>query len=302
MYSDTVKYAKLSNPDIEVRIIERPPLKKFDGTFEIPEESNVESVYRGYRQCYSENPFKDKVLSDDRRKELIELAKEKDSNILLTINKYGYIPYTDFLHKCLFIKNHMNHRSPLEHSKVTYQMTNGVRSFSHQHVRFRIASHSQQSQRYVDSITPELNPSKPVRNNKKAINAFDKLAHAVYEYSKDMHEIAKEDSNLKSEDIRGGFVNDTCTQLITSMNYSELIHFWGERCCMRTQEMNRLFAIKLLKIMRTRVPFVFDNVGAKCMEFHICPESNEHSCHRFITKEEYISKTKELYWGELPKY
>ena len=44
----------------------------------------------------------------------------------------------------------MGHESPLEHVSFTFAVEGVSRALSHQLVRHRIASYSQQSQRYVD--------------------------------------------------------------------------------------------------------------------------------------------------------
>ena len=47
----------------------------------------------------------------------------------------------------------MNHDSPFEHASITFGVDGVSRALTHQLVRHRIASYSQQSQRYVAEVS-----------------------------------------------------------------------------------------------------------------------------------------------------
>ena len=65
--------------------------------------------------------------------------------------------------------NSMGHESPIEHISFTFGIEGISRTCSHQIVRHRIASYSQQSQRYVD-LQNSFNYIIPdaIKNNEKA--------------------------------------------------------------------------------------------------------------------------------------
>lgn len=273
-----------------------------DNLWIIPEALNIEKIYRGYRQCYSKYPFKDssikdseiKVLKEKLEKEILHHVKAWGLNSGNCLNNectsseyvsrafemYGYDQLIRHLHKCLFISKHMNHESPLEHGVVTYQISNLDRKDSHQVVRSRIASFSQQSQRYVDfSDEVPFNPDQVVRNNPEAMEIFERIFGIVSASANKLTEMG-----LSSDNVRGIYPNNTVTELICTMNYRELIHVFNERCCALASDRYRHMANDLLSQMRSRIPFIFNvenGIGAKCEKYHICPESKERSCGKY---------------------
>ena len=67
------------------------------------------------------------------------------------------------------------HLSVLEHAYATFRVTGGSRAFTHQVVRHRLCSFTQQSQRYVDeSSFPYIEPDS-IRSNKEAHELFLRL-------------------------------------------------------------------------------------------------------------------------------
>ena len=85
--------------------------------------------------------------------------------------------------------NGLGHQSPIEHISFTFGIEGISRTCSHQIVRHRIASYSQQSQRYVDLqnsfsyIIPEA-----IRNNEKAKLLYEKSMLADMDTYKEITE------------------------------------------------------------------------------------------------------------------
>ena len=78
------------------------------------------------------------------------------------------------------IKSH--HESVLEHASFTFMITGISRSCSHQIVRHRLASYSQESQRYVNVTNPEW--VLPVaRDSIKAWAMIEACEHSLETYS-----------------------------------------------------------------------------------------------------------------------
>ncbi len=48
------------------------------------------------------------------------------------------------------------------------------------------------------------------------------------------------------------------------MNARELLHFFGQRCCMRAQWEIRAMADEMLKLVQAVSPVVFANAGPGC--------------------------------------
>ena len=168
------------------------------------------------------------------------------------------------------------HTSPLEHVSFTFAVSGVSRSLTHQLVRHRIASYSQQSQRYVK--TDELDfvsPASVVRNEE----ARFKFAHAMAVIEAIYGQLLA--LGIPAEDARYVLPNAACTNIVVTMNCRALLNFFGERCCMRAQWEIRDMANRMLAICQERLPVVFDGQGAKCEALGLCPESEKFTCGRY---------------------
>ena len=68
----------------------------------------------------------------------------------------------------------LGHASPTEHAYFTFGIEGISRACSHQLVRHRIASYSQQSQRYVDGTRFDFVTPPEIAKNEKALTAYEK--------------------------------------------------------------------------------------------------------------------------------
>ena len=182
----------------------------------------------------------------------------------------------------------IGHESPLEHVTFTFAIEGVSRSYSHQQVRHRLASYSQQSQRYVkegdnfEFVTPNI------------ITEMGGLAYL--EYKEDMKKIhdmyLKWQKQIKcwvestgyptygmsaekvaNENARYVLPNATETKIIVTMNIRSLYNFFSERCCNRAQEEIREVADEMLRLCREVSPVLFKNAGAPCVRGK-CPEGS----------------------------
>ncbi len=154
----------------------------------------------------------------------------------------------------------MGHHSPFEHINFTFGIEGISRVTTHQLVRHRIASYSQQSQRYVkynklkytipSSIEniPELKKVF-VETIKKVNNAYQQLV----------------DSGIPVEDARYILPEGTHTKIMVTMNARELIHFFRLRCCNRAQWEIRQMAHQMLKKVKKVCPNIFAQAGPSCI-------------------------------------
>ena len=69
----------------------------------------------------------------------------------------------------------IGHGSPFEHASFTFGIEGISRACSHQLVRHRIASYSQQSQRYVDGTKFDFVTPPEIAKNEKALAAYNKV-------------------------------------------------------------------------------------------------------------------------------
>jgi len=169
----------------------------------------------------------------------------------------------------------MGHMSPLEHASFTFAIEGISRACSHQLVRHRLASYSQQSQRYVDIkdefgyIIPEA-----IKNNSDLRHIFEKVMDNINnDYQKLVKELIKAGRKREEalEDARFVLPNATETKIIMTMNARELLHFFNQRLCMRAQWEIRNMAMEMLKIVKKVAPVIFANAGPSCLGGK-CPE------------------------------
>jgi len=141
------------------------------------------------------------------------------------------------------------------------------RACSHQLVRHRIASFSQQSQRYVaneqqfDVVTPDSVAEQP------------ELAERFVAHMQQSHELYREmlEAGVPAEDARFVLPNAAATKLVMTMNARELRHFFVLRCCRRAQWEIREMANQMLRLTRQAAPLLFADAGPGCLTGP-CPE------------------------------
>lgn len=154
----------------------------------------------------------------------------------------------------------MGHLSVLEHASFTFGIEGISRATSHQLVRHRLASYSQQSQRYVKLDLPEFVIPHTVAADaakKKLFIAAAKSAWGAYKKLLDM--------GVAAEDARYLLPNAACTKIIVTMNARELLHFFRLRCCERAQWEIRGMATGMLRLAKSKAPFIFADSGPACV-------------------------------------
>lgn len=161
----------------------------------------------------------------------------------------------------------LGHYSVLEHASFTFGIEGVSRACSHQLVRHRIASFSQQSQRYVSHKTPfaAVVP--------ESIAAQAELLKRYHAFLDEAHQVYREllDAGVPPEDARFVLPNAAETKLVMTMNARELLHFFGLRCCRRAQWEIRAMATEMLRLARQASPLLFADAGPGCLQ-GACPE------------------------------
>ncbi len=186
----------------------------------------------------------------------------------------------------------IGHMSPIEHASFTFAVEGISRACSHQLVRHRLASYSQQSQRYVseeagfDFIIP---PS--IKKDSELARYFrDFMNKAQEAYS---HIVSRlNEKGLKGEeanqDARFILPNACETKIIITMNARELLHFFKQRCCNRAQWEIRSMAINMLRLVSRTAPAIFRNAGPGCLKGK-CPEG-DYTCGKMKEVREFFKK------------
>lgn len=160
------------------------------------------------------------------------------------------------------------HESVLEHWSATFAVNGVSRALTHQLVRHRIASYSQQSQRYVDMGKFEyVTPDSISRRREGNVDPYFYLQ----EYEHLMDEISKLYQGMiiggiPEEDARYILPNACTTNIVVSMNARQLRHFFALRCCERAQKEIRELANKMLEECIKVAPNIFENAGPSCVQ------------------------------------
>ncbi|MFA6320333.1 MAG: FAD-dependent thymidylate synthase [Candidatus Omnitrophota bacterium] len=183
------------------------------------------------------------------------------------------------------------HESPLEHVKFTFAIEGVSRALTHQLVRHRVASYSQQSQRYVKEtafdyiIPPSIESDEEMRQ--EYVGAMRKIQDSYNNLLK-MFEKKGRKGEAANQDTRFVLPQAVETKIVVTMNCRELKHFFEERCCTRAQWEIRSLAEEMLTICKKELPAVFDNSGAKCVGLGYCPEGAKFTCKKYPLKEEAL--------------
>jgi thymidylate synthase (FAD) len=161
------------------------------------------------------------------------------------------------------------HHSVIEHANFTFSIEGISRACSHQLVRHRIASFTQQSQRYVK--IKEFDPVVPptIAKNEKAKKIFNDIMKKMSDAYYKLIEL-----DIPKEDARFVLPNAAKTNITVTMNARELLHVFALRCCYRAQWEIREVATEMLKQVKKVAPTIFENAGPSCVQLGFCPEKD----------------------------
>ncbi|MCD6317538.1 FAD-dependent thymidylate synthase [Candidatus Aerophobetes bacterium] len=230
-------------------------------------QNAISIIYAACRQCYS-TKFAGEIFEEKKD------DMKKQEEFIKKVVKSG-------------------HESPLEHVKFTFAIEGVSRALTHQLVRHRIASYSQQSQRYVKEtnfdyiIPPSIEEDETLRD--EFVKVMGKIQTSYNKILKKFKEkgIVGEKAN---QDVRFILPQAAETKIVVTMNCRELLHFFEQRCCARAQWEIRNLANKMLEICKEHLPAVFSNAGAKCERLGYCPEGRKFTCGKYPLKEDVIKK------------
>lgn len=156
------------------------------------------------------------------------------------------------------IKN--GHESVIEHEKISVKIICD-RGVSHELVRHRIASYSQESTRYCnyykDKFGKELTLIKPV--------FWDEDSEEFRIWLNTMKNIEKAYFSLievgaKPQEARSVLPNSLKTEIIATMNLREWRHFFKLRTSERAHPQMREIACPLLKTFQQLIPIIFEDI------------------------------------------
>ena len=147
------------------------------------------------------------------------------------------------------------HLSVLEHAYATFRISGVSRAFTHQLVRHRLCSYTQQSQRYVNEshfnyVKPPLIESNPEAHS--VFNRFMDEAKRVY--------LELQRLGIRNEDARFVLPNAVETQIVVTANLREWRYIIELRGTPQAQWEIREVALEILKILKEHAPTIFEDM------------------------------------------
>ena len=161
------------------------------------------------------------------------------------------------------------HFSPFEHASFTFALDGLSRVASHQLVRHRIASYSQQSQRYVSMDAPDAVMPPSIAERPELAARFTQMVRQAHGLYRELTE-----AGIPREDARFILPHGWSTRLVMTMNARELHHFFAVRLCRRAQWEIRDLARRMLGAVRSAAPLLFETAGPSCLTAGKCGEMN----------------------------
>jgi len=174
----------------------------------------------------------------------------------------------------------LGHESPVEHVTFTFAIEGISRACSHQLVRHRIASYSQQSQRYVTMnnfkyvIPPNIKECGLEEDYVAIMNDLrDKYEYLQKKLTDKLVEnegnsdskTVKKCEKIANEDARFILPNACETSIIVTMNIRSLYNFFKHRMCSRAQWEIRELAWEMWKQCVEVSPTLFRHAGPSCV-------------------------------------
>jgi thymidylate synthase (FAD) len=161
-----------------------------------------------------------------------------------------------------FIRNliKMGHESVIEHEKVTVRVICD-RAITHEVVRHRIGSYSQESTRYCNysekSSQGGIQVIKPFffKKDKKKYEIWKKAMTECEQAYNQLIELG-----ATPQEARSVLPNSLKTEIVITYNLREWRHFFKLRTSQRAHPQMREIAISLLKEFKKRIPVIFDDI------------------------------------------
>jgi thymidylate synthase (FAD) len=178
------------------------------------------------------------------------LIEEAGRTSYLSLTKGGRHRSQEFIR--MLIKR--GHLSVLEHAYATFRISGVSRAFTHQLVRHRLCSFTQQSQRYVDESSFSYVEPESVSGNSEAHVVFTECMENTRKTYKQLQQLG-----IKNEDARFVLPNAIESQIVVTANLREWRHIIELRGDSEAQWEIRQVAIRILRMLKECVPAVFED-------------------------------------------
>ena len=181
------------------------------------------------------------------------------------------------------------HLSVIEHLPLTFLVEDVSRALTHQLVRHRIASYSQQSQRYAKVNTNEdwyITPiSIKIHKDRNQVWSYKENDYtdinSAYEELMDIISLYYDEfikAGIPNEDARMILPNACFTSIIVTMNARSLIEQSSKRLCNRAQWEIRELYTKMVELIKDIYPTVYNLCTPPCKTSTGCKE--KYPCNK----------------------
>ena len=150
---------------------------------------------------------------------------------------------------------HKGHLSVVEHPSATFEISGISRSCSHQLVRHRLSSFSQESMRYVDMTNQKVITPPAVLADQDALIVWQDAIDLGQNLYRELRSLG-----IQKEDARFGLPIGTATRLVMTENFRFWRHFIELRCSKHAQWEIREVAAIILKTLYHEAPAVFGDL------------------------------------------
>lgn len=156
------------------------------------------------------------------------------------------------------------HESVLEHAKITVKVICD-RGVTHEIVRHRLASYSQESTRYCNYSNEKFGSELTFINPCFWDDDGDHSKTLYTIWAEEMERIEDKYNEMimcgaKPEEARTILPNSLKTEIVMTMNIREWRHFFKMRCSSRAHPQMRQIANMIKAEFQSRIPLLFDDV------------------------------------------
>lgn len=153
------------------------------------------------------------------------------------------------------------HESVIEHEKVTVRVICD-RGVTHEIVRHRIASYSQESTRYCNYQSRGVKVIEPLFYlGGKNMAKYDVWMIAMLDAER--HYLKLLEIGSTPQEARSVLPNSLKTEIVITYNLREWRHFFKLRCSKKAHPQMREITIPLLRVFQELIPVIFDDITAE---------------------------------------
>ena len=162
------------------------------------------------------------------------------------------------------------HTSVLEHINFTFAIEGVSRALSHQLVRHRMASYTQQSQQRSNERDFDFTVPPEIRKNSELAKEFQEKVKALAEFYTRAIE-----TGIPKGQARYILPNACVTRIIMTMNARSLFNLISQRTCGVEEWEFRMVASKIHQLLLEVAPNIFSHAGPRCITDLVCLEGKK---------------------------